>query len=58
MKRFLLYCLRWQLSSPLLAVCLLWLEPIGTIWATIIANLIGAIIFFGVDYWVFRREKI
>ena len=57
MKRFLLYLLRWQLSSPILALCLVWLEPVGTVWATIIANLIGGCIFFFVDKWIFKEKN-
>lgn len=56
MKRFLLYLLRWQLSSPILALCLLWLDPIGTVWATIIANLIGGCIFYFVDKLIFKEK--
>ena len=56
-KKFILYLVRWQLSSPILAICLFWLEPIGTIWATIIANLIGGCIFFFVDKWIFNDKK-
>lgn len=57
MKRFLLYLLRWELSSPILALCLVWLEPAGTVWATIIANLIGGCIFFFVDKWIFKEKN-
>lgn len=57
MKKFLLYLLRWQLSSPVLALCLFFLEPVGTIWATIIANLIGGCIFFWVDKLIFKEEN-
>lgn len=57
LMRFLLYLGRWQLSSPLLALCLIWLEPVGTVWATIIANLIGGIIFFWVDKLIFKEKN-
>lgn len=56
MKRFLLYLLRWQLSSPILALCLLWLDPLGTVWATVIANLIGGCIFYFVDKLIFKEK--
>ena len=56
-KKYLLYLLRWQLSSPILALCLLWLGGIGTVWATIIANLIGGLIFFWVDKYIFKENK-
>ncbi|MBR3175978.1 hypothetical protein IKF26_01070 [Candidatus Saccharibacteria bacterium] len=56
MKRFLLYLCRWQLSSPILALCLSWLEPVGTALATVIANLIGGAIFYWVDLKIFRKD--
>ena len=56
-KRFLLYILRWECSSPILALCLIWLEPVGAVWATVIANLIGGIIFFWVDRVIFKEDK-
>ena len=55
LKRFILYIFRWELSSPILALCLFFLEPVGTIWATIIANLIGGAIFFFVDKRIFKE---
>lgn len=54
--RFLLYVLRWELSSPLLALCLFLLEPIGVFWATIVANALGACVFFIVDKHIFRGK--
>lgn len=57
MKRFLLYLLRWQLSSPILALCLFWLDPIGTVWATVIANLVGGCIFYFVDKLIFKERE-
>lgn len=39
-KKFILYLIRWQLSSPILYLCLQFLN-LGTLWNTIIANLIG-----------------
>src|SRR5205085_942858 len=52
MGKFLFYLARWQLSTPIL-----WLvvSRLGTsIDATIIANLVGASIFFWVDRLIFR----
>ena len=57
MKKFILYLIRWQLSSPILAVCLFLLTPIGVFWATVIANLIGGCLFFFVDRWIFKEEE-
>lgn len=56
MKRFILYLLRWQLSTPIL-----WLvvKRMGTsVEATVIANLIGGAIFFWVDRFIFTSRAI
>ena len=55
MKKYVLYLLRWQLSTPILAICLIWLAGLGELWATIVANLIGGLIFFWVDKWIFKK---
>ena len=57
LKKFFFYELRWQASSPILAICLVWLGGLGTFWATVIANLIGGAIFFWVDKLIFKDEK-
>lgn len=54
-KRYGLYLLRWQLSTPILALVLWWLGGLGTVAATIIANLIGGAVFFWVDKWIFKE---
>ena len=56
MKRFILYLLRWQLSTPILALCLKFLS-FNTIINTIIANLIGGMIFFEIDKYIFKGGK-
>lgn len=56
MTRFCLYLLRWQLSSPILALCLYWLEGLGVTRATIIANLIGGCLFFWFDLIIFKKD--
>ena len=56
MKRFVLYVVRWQLSTPVL-----WLvvRNLGaSLHATIIANLIGASIFFWVDRFIFTSPAL
>ena len=54
MKRYILYLLRWQLSSPILAL-VLYILKINVILETIIANLIGGIIFYWVDKKIFNK---
>lgn len=56
MNRFILYLIRWQLSTPIL-----WLvvRQMGTsLFATVVANLIGGAIFFWVDRFIFTSEAI
>ena len=54
MKKFLLYLLRWQMSTPLLAIVFYYL-PFNAILESIIANLIGGCIFFWVDKHIFKN---
>lgn len=56
--KFLLYLLRWQLSTPILAVCVVWLNRYGTTVSTVVANLIGGCIFFWVDRLIFKNKDI
>jgi len=55
-KKYLLYLFRWQLSTPILAVCLY--LPFGVTEKTIIANLIGGLIFFWVDRFIFTSKYL
>lgn len=57
LKKYFFYLIRWQLSTPILAVCLIWLSSLGEIWSTIIANFIGALIFFWIDKIIFKEKK-
>lgn len=56
MRRFILYLIRWQLSTPILAACLILLSSLGEIWGTVIANLIGGCLFFIVDKKIFKEK--
>ena len=53
-KRYFFYLIRWQLSTPILAVVLWWLSGMNVIVATVVANLIGGLIFFWVDRFIFK----
>jgi len=44
---------RWQLSTPILAFCVVWFKGMGSLEATMLANLIGGLIFFWVDHLIF-----
>jgi hypothetical protein len=56
LKKLLLYCLRWQMSTPTLWLVIWWLGP--GLWGTIVANFIGALIFFWVDRVIFGVRHI
>jgi len=58
LKKYLLYLTRWQLSTPILALCVVWFATLGTTVATVLANLIGGLIFFWVDRWIFQKTNI
>lgn len=53
-RELLLYLLRWQASTPILAVCLTLLSGLGNVWATVIANLVGGLVFFWIDRLIFK----
>ncbi len=55
-RRYMLYLIRWQLSTPILAIVLILLATWGKLWATVIANLIGGLIFFWVDRFIFTSK--
>lgn len=55
-EKYILYLLRWQFSSPILAL-VLYLLHTNIIVETIIANLIGGIIFFWIDRKIFKEVK-
>ena len=57
-KQYLLYLLRWQLSTPILALSIFILTVyMNELWATVIANLIGGLIFFWVDRLIFKEGR-
>jgi len=63
--KFLLYALRWQLSTPILwPIMAYWpgrhaaTSPLADIVPVAVANLIGASIFFWVDRFIFKSRAI
>lgn len=54
-KQYLVYLLRWQLSTPIAATVLNLLADMPVLWATVIANLVGGLIFFWVDRKIFKK---
>lgn len=55
LKKYLLYLARWQLSTPILAGVLILFSFFNPVIATIIANVIGGLIFFWVDRFIFKQ---
>lgn len=53
-KKYLLYIVRWQLSTPVLAVVLIVMATTNKWVATIVANFIGALLFFWIDRLIFK----
>ncbi|HVN97023.1 MAG TPA: hypothetical protein VMT62_11380 [Syntrophorhabdaceae bacterium] len=58
MKRYGLYLIRWQLSTPILAGVLIVLAGMGKLTGTVIANFIGGLIFFWVDMFIFTSKNL
>lgn len=56
--RYILYLCRWQLSTPILAGIGIVLASYGQLIAAIVANLIGGLIFFWVDKFIFTSEML
>lgn len=54
MKRFFIYLLRWQLSTPVLAVIVYLIT--NELLATFIANLLGGCLFYWVDKFIFTSK--
>ena len=57
-KRFLVYVIRWQSGTPLF-VGVMWylLQHFNLLTATIIANLIGACVFYKIDDIIFKKKE-
>jgi hypothetical protein len=57
-KRYGMYLVRWQLSTPILAGVLVTLSCLDKITGTVIANFIGGLIFFWVDKIIFTSDSL
>ncbi|MFA5055566.1 MAG: hypothetical protein WC562_05265 [Dehalococcoidia bacterium] len=64
LRRYILYLIRWQCSTPILAPIIAVFKH-SPIWGTkedwigaIVANLVGGLIFFWVDRWIFKKTDI
>ena len=55
--KLIVYLLRWQLSTPILsAVIYFTIDLWGNIASTVLANLIGGLIFYKIDKIIFKRK--
>lgn len=54
-RKLSFYVLRWQLSTPILYLVLA-IAPFDDFANTVLANLIGALIFFPVDELIFKSK--
>ncbi len=57
-KRYSLYLLRWQASTPILAGVGILLVSMGQLVSAIVANLIGGLLFFWVDQFIFTSQSL
>ena len=65
MVKFILYLVRWQLSTLILAPAVAFFKHSPSLWGTkedwiaaIVANLIGGCIFFWVDRFIFKSKIV
>ena len=60
LKRFTLYALRWQLSTPVMAPIVAFCLKLdyGYLLALAVANFVGACIFFWVDKFIFGTKLV
>ena len=64
LKKYALYLVRWQTSSIILAPIISvfthspWYGTKESWTAAVIANLVGGLIFFWIDRWIFRKTDI
>ena len=56
--KLLLYLLRWQASTPILSLVIyLSIDKWGNLASTILANLIGGLMFYKIDKIIFKNNK-
>lgn len=50
--------LRWQISTPIIGLCYaLWTDCLGIVWTAILANIVGGLVFFVPDLYIFNGRK-
>lgn len=56
-RKFVIYAFRWQLSTPVYAIIIWLLSGCNPVVQTVIANAIGACIFYWIDKTIFSKVK-
>ncbi len=59
MNKYLLYGLKWQAGTPIVAVGMWALTQkagMGYLAATVVVNIIGAVIFYKIDEYIFKKK--
>jgi len=56
-KKYIIYLVRWQLSGLIIAPCIYFLHG-NAILSSVVGNLLGGIIFWFVDKWIFSKKKL
>ena len=57
MTKLMLYMARWQCSSPVLFLVIVVLQDYSPLTQTIVANLVGSLMFFPVDKLIFKKKN-
>lgn len=55
MKRYIMYLIRWQLSTPVIYLVMKYVNIDNMLIKTILSNLIGGLIFYWIDKIIFRK---
>ena len=58
LSKYLLYLIRWQLSTPILYIFIsLFNDYLGYFLTAILSNFIGGLLFFWIDRFIFIKKK-
>ena len=57
-KRYSLYLIRWQLSTPILSIVMIALVMLNKWVAAMIANFVGGLIFYWIDQFIFVSRSL
>jgi len=55
-KKYLIYLFRWQCGTPILAA-VMYILPFGDLAKILWANLVGGLIFFWIDLFIFKDKS-